>query len=232
MILRTIADRRNGHQVGPILVHNPRSLAAEAFRTLRTNLQFSGLERHPRLVLVTSAGDGEGKTTVVANLGAALAESGKRVLLVDGDLRRPALHAAFGLPEAPGLTNTLLADEFDPRSLPTSVPNLALLPVGTLPPNPAEFIASERLGRLLARLAERYDHVLVDSPPVGLVADAAVLAPSVDGVLLVVCAGRTRRELARRAKEQLENVNARILGVVLNKAKPDRSLKDYQAIAR
>jgi capsular exopolysaccharide synthesis family protein len=225
-----VLDRRNG-QAGPVVARSPRSASAEAYRTLRTNLQFSSIDRDVRTILVTSAGEGEGKTTVVANLGVALAESGKRVLLIDCDLRQPGLHAVFGLAAAPGLSNALL-DE--PGELPTSataVPGLSLLPAGDLPPNPAEFVASARLARLLDRAREAFDYVLIDSPPAGLVSDAAVLTPSVDGVVLVVSVGKTKRDVARRTKEQLDRVGARLLGVVLNNAKLDSKLKQYHTRA-
>jgi non-specific protein-tyrosine kinase len=228
---KTAAERRNGHD-GPVVSRSPRSAAAEAYRTLRTNLQFSGLDRQLKTILITSGGDGDGKTTVVANLGVAMAESGKRVLLVDCDLRRPGLHESFGLSVAPGLSNALLADSGSLPVSTTSVPGLSVLTAGDLPPNPAEFVASARLSALLARVREEYDYVLLDSPPAGLVADAVVLAPSVDGVVMVVSAGRTKRDAARRAKEQLERVGARLIGVVLNNAKQDRKLREYHSRAR
>jgi capsular exopolysaccharide synthesis family protein len=222
------AQRQNGHG-DLVAVRSPRSPAAEAYRTLRTNLQFSSLDRDVRTVLVTSGGLGDGKTTVVANLGVALAESGKRVVLVDCDLRRPGLHSLFGLNLSPGLSNALAQETPEPPLSPTAVPGLSVLTAGDPPPNPAEFVASARMVRLLDRLRESADLVVVDSPPAAMVADAAVLAPSFDGVILVVSAGRTKREAAQRAKQQLDKVGARLLGVVLNNAKLDRKLREYYA---
>jgi non-specific protein-tyrosine kinase len=224
-------DRRNG-QGSLVAARSPRSAAAEAYRTLRTNLQFSSLDRDVRCVLVTSAVAGEGKTTVVANLGVALAEGGKRVLLIDADLRQPALHELFGLAGSPGLSEALIADRDELPSLPTAVPDLALLPAGEPPPNPAEFIASARLARLLKRAREQADFVLLDSPPVTAVSDAAVLATLADGVVLVVSAGRTKRELAQRARDQLAHVGAHVLGAVLNNARLDRTTRHYHAAPR
>jgi non-specific protein-tyrosine kinase len=215
-----------------VAVRSPRSAAAEAYRTLRINLQYSSLDRDLRTILVTSAAEGDGKTTVAANLGVALAESGKKVLLIDCDLRRPGLHGLFGLPLSPGLTGALLEDNSDPPVEATAVPGLSVLPAGDPPPNPAEFVASARLARLLGRLRERFDLLVVDSPPVGLVADAAVLAPQADGVLLVVSAGRTRRDPARRARQQLDKVGAHLLGAVLNNAKLEKTVRRYHARER
>jgi capsular exopolysaccharide synthesis family protein len=157
----------------------------------------------------------------------ALAEGGKRVLLIDADLRRPGVHTLFELPLTPGLSNALLEEEAELPARATAVAGLSVLAAGDPPPNPGEFVASPRLVRLLDRARPSFDYVLIDSPPVSLVADAAVLAPAVDGVLLVVSAGRTKRDLARRAKDQLERVGARLLGVVLNNAKLGKSMKAY-----
>jgi non-specific protein-tyrosine kinase len=231
MLPKLGADRRNG-QGSLVAARNPRSAAAEAYRTLRTNLQFSSLDRDVRCVLVTSAVAGEGKTTVVANLGVALAESGQRVLLIDVDLRQPGLHDLFGLARSPGLSEALIADQGEVPRVATAVPDLFLLPAGEPPPNPAEFVASARLARLLERAREQADYVLVDSPPVTAVSDAAILATLVDGVVLVVSAGRTKRELAQRARDQLEHVGAHLLGAVLNNARLDRATSQYHAAAR
>lgn len=211
---------------------SPRSAAAEAYRSLRTSLLYASLDREVKTVLVTSAAPGDGKTSIAANLGVALAESGKRVLLVDCDLRRPGLAQAFGLAPEPGLTEALLTESLEPAVQATSVPSLSVLAAGQQPPNPGEFISSQRLGRLLSHLREQFDVVLVDSPPVGIVADAAVLAPQVDGVLLVVRAGHTRKDAAEQAKQQLQQVGARLLGAVLNDAKLDRNVREYHSAGR
>jgi capsular exopolysaccharide synthesis family protein len=211
---------------GLVAAREPRSLAAEAYRTLRTNVQFSSLDQSLRTMLVTSAGPSEGKSTVLANLAITIAESGRRVIAADCDLRRPVLHALFGLSDRPGLTTMILEEDLLPLQ-PTNVPNLRLLASGPLPPNPAELLASERMVRVIDRLAQEADLLLFDSPPLAAVSDAAVLAARVDGVLMVVDAGRTRRDTARQAKEQLERVGARLLGVVLNNVKPERKLYEY-----
>ncbi len=217
---------------GLVTAREPRSLAAEAYRTLRTNIQFSSIDREVRSLLVTSAGPNEGKSTVVANLGVTMAEGGKRVVVVDADLRRPGLHRIFNLDEAAGLTTMVLDQSLEPPLQGTHVPGLRLLASGPLPPNPAELLASERLVRTLARLLELADLVILDSPPIGPVSDAAILASRVDGTLLVVDSGHTRLETARQAKEQLERVGARLLGVVLNNVKPDRAAAQYHRSGR
>jgi non-specific protein-tyrosine kinase len=207
---------------------DPRSPVAEAFRQLRTSIQFASPDRPIRSLLLTSTGPEEGKTTTLANLAVAFAQAGSRVIMVDADLRRPGLHKLFGLKNQVGLTTLVVGDpEQEVPLFETGVENLWLLPSGPLPPNPAELLASRRMAEVMERLAKAADYVLYDSPPVLAVTDAAILASRVDGVLLVLQAGRTRREFARRAKAALEKVNARILGTVLTGVKPERTLQAY-----
>lgn len=215
-----------------ITISNPRSPIAEAYRALRTNLEFSNLDQSLRSLLVTSASSNEGKSTTLANLAVTIAQSGKRVILVDADLRRPTLHQIFGLKNSAGLTDmvrdeTLLANP--PLLDAVAVPNLKVLPSGQLPPNPAEVLGSKRMSEIVSALLERADIVLFDAPPVLAVTDAAVLSSKVDGILLVVSAGKTRREDAKKAQAQLEKINARVLGAVLNNVKPDRSAQYYSS---
>jgi non-specific protein-tyrosine kinase len=206
---------------------DPRSAAAEAYRTLRTNIQFASLDREIRTVAITSAGAGDGKSTTLANLAIAMAEGGHRVICVDADLRRPGLHTLFGLSNREGLTTAVLGDDTWLPLQDTPVPGLRLLASGPLPPNPAELVGSRRLDRVLRLLREAADYVLFDTPPAAALSDAATLAARVDGVILVIGAGRTKRDLARRAKEQLERVKAHILGVVLAGVRADTSLYAY-----
>ena len=176
----------------------------------------------------------EGKSTVLANLAVTEAQAGRRVIIVDADLRRPRQHELFGISNATGLT-TALADEKGLQNLSlqatvlqaTEVPGLRVLTSGPLPPNPTELLASQRMAALLTALSSLSDLVLFDAPPVVVVTDAAILASQVDGVLLVVNANGTRREHAQRAQQLLAKVNARIVGSVLNNAAPDRSLRPY-----
>jgi non-specific protein-tyrosine kinase len=214
-----------------ITISNPRSPIAEAYRTLRTNLEFSNLDKGLRTLLVTSAGAEEGKSTTLANLAVTIAQSGKRVILVDADLRRPTLHQVFGLKNSAGLSDMVRDDTIlaNPPTQETSVPNLRVLTSGQLPPNPAEILGSKRMSEIVAALLERADMVLFDAPPVLAVTDAAVLSSKVDGVLLVVSAGKTKRENARKAQAQLEKINAHIIGAVLNNTKADAGTQYYYA---
>jgi non-specific protein-tyrosine kinase len=212
-----------------ITLTDPRSPLSEAYRTLRTNLEFFSLDEPIRTLVVTSPGAEEGKSTVLANLAVALAQGGKQVILIDCDLRRPTQHELFGLDNATGLT-TMMLDEAAQSDLPlreTPVDGLRLLPAGPSPPNPAELLGSRRMKETTAALLERADVLLFDAPPVLVVTDALVLAVQVDGVLLAVKAGATKREHVQQAKERLERVNARIVGAVLNDAPTDQALRSY-----
>ena len=216
---------RNG--TGLVVAQSPRSAAAEAYRTLSTNIQFSSLDRDVRTLLVTSVGTDEGKSIVLANLAITIAESGKRVVMVDCDLRHPSLHTIFGLPDQPGLTTMMLNESLAPPRQGTPFANVDLVAAGPLPPNPAELISSDRFTRVLAAIGGEADMVLVDAPPVSAVTDATILATRVDGVLLVVDSGRTRRDPARRAADQLQRVGARMLGAVLTNVKAEKVQADY-----
>ena len=214
-----------------ITLTDPRSPAAEAYRTLRTNLTFAALDNPIETLVVTSAAPGEGKSTVLANLGVAMAQGERRTILVDGDLRRPGLHGIFGVANDRGLT-TMIVDEAalgDPPLVDVGVDNLWLVPSGPLPPNPADILGSRKMEQTITALIAktRADIVLFDAPPVIVVTDAIVLGTKVDGVLLVVSAGRTRREHVQRARELLERVHVRIVGAVLNNAPRDVVLGGY-----
>jgi succinoglycan biosynthesis transport protein ExoP len=199
----------------------PRSSITEAYRVLRTNIQFSSVDRPVKAILVTSPGPTEGKSLMAANLAVVMAQAGLRTILVDGDLRKPSLHRLFGVSNDAGLTNGLIQqsalDGFVRR---TGVENLRIITTGALPPNPAEVLGSERMRALKTQLESQTDVIILDSPPCLPLTDAAILARLVDGVILVVDCSRTRRELALRAKELIENVGGRILGVVLNRITP------------
>jgi non-specific protein-tyrosine kinase len=207
---------------GLITSRHPRSPISEAYRTLRTNIQFSTLDKPLRTLLVTSPGPSEGKSTIAANLAVVIAQAGKSVIVVDSDLRRPTMHKLLGVANGHGLTTAILtegeADTFVNGQLqPTHVPNLRVLTSGPIPPNPSELLGSQRMKRLIERLQAEADVVVFDSPPVLVVTDAAVLASEVDGVLLVVDAGNTRRDTATRARDTLAQVGANVLGATLNK---------------
>lgn len=212
-----------------ITVSDPRSPISEAYRTLRTNLDFTSLDRPLRTLVVTSAGVGEGKSTTLANLAVVSAQAGRRITLVDADLRRPTLHEIFGLDNSVGLT-TMMMDEALLTSPPlqaTGIVGLTVLTSGPLPPNPAELMGSRRMEEVIATLAGQADQVLFDTPPVVAVTDAAVLATRVDGVLLVLNAGKTRREVARTAVQRLQQINVRLVGTVLTNVQMGAGFTGY-----
>ena len=216
-------------QIDLITLTDPRSPAAEAYRTLRTNLTFAALDNPIETLVVTSAAPDDGKSIVLANLAVTMAQGERRTILVDGDLHRPCLHEIFGVANDRGLT-TMIVEETaldDPPLKDVGVDNLWLVPSGPLPPNPADILGSRRMEETITALKGRADVILFDAPPVVAVADAAVLGTRVDGVLLVVCAGRTRREHAQRAKEMLERAHVRIVGSVLKDAPLGITLGGY-----
>ena len=214
------SGRRGGKAEPLMTAAHPRSPVSEAFRVLRTNIQYAGVDRPMRRLLVTSPGPSDGKSFLAANLAIVFAQAGQSVVLVDSDLRRPTLHHLFDLSNSAGLTNSLLS-EANPGLgewlLPTPVERLRLLASGPLPPNPSELLGSQRMGQFIEHLAQEADVVIFDSPPVLAVTDAAVLSQRMDGVLLAVQAGGTREREARRAQEELARVNSPVLGAVLNK---------------
>ena len=212
-----------------VTVSDPISPASEAYRTLRLNLQYASLDAPLHALLVTSSAPDEGKSTTLANLAVTMAQAEQRVIMVDCDLRRPSLHTLFGLSNDVGLTTMMLEDEAlsEPPLLDTPIKGLRLLASGPLPPRPADLLGSQRMERVLERLKADADMVVLDAPPVMAVTDAVVLATKVDGVLLVVSAGTTKREHAQRAVERLHKVNAHIVGAVLNNAPIDATMHTY-----
>ena len=211
-------------EVGPgemVMNVRPRSHYAEAFRHLRANIQFVAGPRQANTFVVTSAGPLDGKTTVMTNLSVAIAQEGKRVIAIDCDLRRPFLHRSFRLPNNVGVSNFLSDPTTDLHSIiqPTSVAGLYLIPSGPRPPNPAELLASPRMRVLLNQLQQEADTVIVDSPPLLAVVDAAILGALVDGTIVVANTQATRQESFRTALQNLQKANAHVLGVVLQKVK-------------
>ena len=226
---------------------NPRSTVAEAYRSLRTNVEFLSLEKSAKTICMTSASLMEGKTTTAINLALSIAQMGKKTLLVEADLRKPFLHHAFGLPRDPGLTEVIVGNKewreclrtatdlmLGPLGVDTlmSTPNidkLYLLTSGTPPPNPAEFLNSQRMTDLIATFREEFDVVLFDCPPILPVTDAAILAAKTDGTIIVYRVGKIARAALKRAKTLLENVRGRVLGVVLTGLKAETS-PDYEEL--
>ena len=205
-----------------ITVRDPRSPAAEAYRTLRTNLQFSSLDRPLKTLLVTSSMPDEGKSVALANLAVTLAQSERRVVVVDCDLRRPMLHTIFNIKNDVGFTSILLDEVTSVPWQATEVENLRVIPSGPLPARPADVLSSKRIDLVIEKLKGAADIVLFDAPPIISVTDAAVLATKLDGVLLVAYAGKTRRDRVREATQLLEKVKAHIVGVVLTNAQREK----------
>jgi capsular exopolysaccharide synthesis family protein len=224
-IIPSISDQK-GEKERDLFVHaNPRSAVAECLRSIRTNLLFMSPEKPLKTIVVTSASPSEGKTTTATALAEVMADGGNRVLIVDADMRRPQLHKVFEIPNEAGLSSLILGEgKLDQLIRPSQVPNLHVLPCGPIPPNPAELLHTEGFARLLAAMAQRYDRVIIDSPPGGVVADAVVMSTQVDGTLVVLKAGQTSRDAAKRAVRSILDVKGRIFGAVLN----DLDLEDQR----
>ncbi|MRJ46905.1 CpsD/CapB family tyrosine-protein kinase [Fundicoccus ignavus] len=197
---------------------DPKSLNAEQFRTIRTNIEFAQLDKPMKNILVSSSIPAEGKSTIASNLAYVIAQTDKRVLLVDADLRKPTVHRTFKLNNEQGLT-TLLTNvdlKFNQVVQHSRDLNLYFLPSGPIPPNPSEILGSGRMTLLMQELGQYFDIVIYDAPPITAVTDPQILATKVDGVVIIVRQGYSRKEEVKKAKEALENVNANILGYVMN----------------
>ncbi|MBW7453503.1 CpsD/CapB family tyrosine-protein kinase [Paenibacillus sepulcri] len=200
-----------------ITLLNPKSPISEAYRKLRTNIQFSFLDTPMKVLMVASAQVDEGKTTTISNLAVAYAQEGKKVLLLDADLRKPSLHHVLAQNNRNGLTN-ILTDQIKWQEAlkTTGVDNLSLIVSGPIPPNPSEMLGNHRMNTLIKDLKEHFDIVLIDTPPVLAVTDSLIVSSLCDGVIMVVAAGKAEKEMVKKAKASLEHVNARIIGAVLN----------------
>jgi protein-tyrosine kinase len=204
---------------------SPRAAISEQYRTIRTNIQFSSVDESLRTLLVTSSGPEEGKSTTVANLAVVFAQQGKKVLLIDADLRKPTVHYTFQLDNTTGLTNVLTKQtSLQMAAVTTLVDNLFVLPSGPIPPNPAELLGSKAMEEMLEATLKLYDIVIFDTPPVLAVTDAQILANRCDGTILVVGSGKTQIEPAMKSKELLLSSKGKLLGVVLNR----KNAKDSQ----
>ncbi|SHH94430.1 capsular exopolysaccharide family [Clostridium collagenovorans DSM 3089] len=208
-----------------IIKDKPQSLSAEAFRTLKTNIDFFNFDNKLKTLAITSATPGEGKSTSIANLAIAFAQAGKRVVLVDCDFRRPTVHKTFNLSNSKGITDMLIAKSLDLDFTTFSgTENLYILPCGVKPPNPAELLSSRKMELLIESLKAKFDLVLLDIPPVLPVADSRIICGKVDGVILLCTYGKTQKEDILRCKHELTKINAKLIGSVLNKI-PEREHK-------
>ncbi len=222
-LIGELRKKNKDEKLGNYVAYHPRSPVSEAFRALRTNLEYSGIDAPLRVILVTSAGKSEGKTTVATNLAIVLAQSGKKVLLLDSDMRRPNVHAQFNIHNRVGLSDLVrgkLTLESVVRTLP-EIKNLSIITSGGLPPNPAELLGSERMRSILEEMKSVFDVIVMDSPPM-LVSDAQILSTRTDGVIYVIVPGNTHSVAAKRPLEELQRINANILGVVMNRIPRNR----------
>ncbi|MEH7239555.1 CpsD/CapB family tyrosine-protein kinase [Bacillus sp. JJ1562] len=211
-----------------ITMLNPKSPISEQYRTIRTNIEFSTVDEEMRTIMITSSGPGEGKSTTTNNIAIVFAQQGKKVLLVDADLRKPTVHYSFRLENHVGLTNVLTKQETLINAVQaTEQENLFALTCGPIPPNPAELLGSKAMDQFLTEVKNHFDIVIFDTPPVLVVTDAQVLANKTDGVVMVVSSNKTENDAALKAKELLMNAKAKLLGVVLNNKKRTESQYYY-----
>jgi capsular exopolysaccharide synthesis family protein len=196
---------------------DPKSPISEQYKTIRTNIQYSSVDKELKTIMVTSSGPAEGKSTTVANLAVVFAQLGKKVLLVDADLRKPTVHRSFGVNNLFGFTTVLTKQATLASSvLDTEEKDLYILTSGPVPPNPAELLSSKSMEQFIEEATEQFDYVLFDTPPLLAVADPQILANKVDGSIFVVYSGKTEIDQAKKAKELLENAKSKLIGVVLN----------------
>jgi len=233
-LVRRRAARLDSKERDMIVHREPRSTVAECCRTIRTNLTFQSADRPLRTIAVTSAMPRDGKTTVAISLGITIAQSGRRVLLVDTDLRKPRLQRAFGVPQGAGVTSVIAGEStLEQAAQTTDVPGLMLLQCGPIPPNPSELLHTRRFAELLEEARDKYDLVLFDTPPLGAVTDPAIISNFVDGMLVVIRARSTTRAGVSAAMRQLHDVSARVVGAVLNDVDlTDSSYGSYYAYYR
>lgn len=211
-----------------ITISNPKSPISESYRGIRTSIQFSNLDKNIKVINVTSSKQGEGKTTILSNLATTFANLEKKVLILDGDLRNPTIHKIFELSNVCGLTDVLLEEKsFEECVHCTDTKNLHILTCGTIPPNPSELLASNKMTEFINKLKENYDYVFIDTPPIGVVTDAGIISTYSDGCVFVVGAKEVEIEMVKISIERLENVGANILGSILNKFDASKSSIDY-----
>lgn len=210
-----------------IVEDKPRSVEAEAYRTLRTNIQYSSIDKEIKSIVVTSACPMEGKSTVSGNLALAFAQNGKKVIIVDCDLRKPSIHRKFNISNLCGLSEVMIGKETLDNAIQKYKSNLHILPSGKIPPNPAEMINSTTMSNLLEELKAEYDIVIIDSSPLEAVTDSQILSTKVDGTIIVLKAGVSKIESVKEAKNLLNKVGANIIGLVINQISKSKKNYDY-----
>ena len=209
-------------------LEKPQSNISEAYRTIRTGIEFSNLDKDLKIICITSSKKDEGKTTVLSNLGVSFAKIDKKVLLIDADLRNPSISKMFDTSNTQGLMDILLGKRnIQDCVKKTKQENLYILTGGTIPPNPAEVLSSKKMSEFIESIKDEYDYIFIDSPPVGVVSDASIISAYSDGVIFVVGANEVDSNLVKIAKERLDSVKANIVGVILNKFKTDTNSEYY-----
>ena len=206
-----------------IIEKDPKSIAAESYRTLRTSIQYSSFDKEIQVIVITSAEPGEGKSTTAGNLALALAQDGKSVILIDCDLRKPSLHKRFKVSNTIGLSEILIGNQKIGEVAQMHNDNLVVLTSGKVPPNPSEMLASKAMTNLIGNLKDNFDYIVLDSAPVQVVTDSQILSTKADGTILVVKAQKTKRDSVKNAIGLLKKVNANILGTVLNGVEQSKS---------
>lgn len=199
-----------------IVDKEPKSIAAESYRTLRTNIQYSSFDKEYRVIVVTSSEPGEGKSTTAGNLALSIAQDNKKVILIDCDLRKPSIHKKFKISNLVGLSDVMVGKEELTKVVHRYGKNLVILTSGKIPPNPSEMLSSKTMSNLIETLKESFDYIILDTPPVQAVTDSQILSTKADGTILVVRAERTKKESVQNAVNLLKKVNANIIGTVLN----------------
>lgn len=212
-----------------ISMKNPKSAISESYRSIRTNIEFSNVDRDIKVIMVTSSKQNEGKSTVISNLAVTFASlENKRVLIIDGDLRNPTVHRTFNISNTKGLTDILIGNrEFRDCICTASGSDVDILSAGRMVPNPSEVLGSTKMQNFLESIKEQYDYIFIDTPPIGIVTDAGVLSRLADGTILVVASKEVDIDIAKIAQDRLNQVNAKILGVILNKFEEKNSAYGY-----
>lgn len=211
-----------------ITINEPKSPISEAYRGIRTSIQFSNLDKEIKVINVTSSKQGEGKTTVISNIAATFSNLEKKVIIVDADLRNPGVHRMFGISNIHGLTDVLINNKsFVDCINCTGIKNLHVLTCGPIPPNPSEILSSKKMIDFIEGLKESYDYIFIDTPPIGVVTDAGIVSTYTDGCIFVVGANETDTEMLKISKGRLDNVGANILGTILNKFEVSKGSNDY-----
>lgn len=208
-----------------IVEKEPRSSYAESFRSIKTNIKYSAFGKDKKVILITSANPGEGKSTTASNLALTLSMDNKKVVLIDCDLRRPTIHKSFSISGYVGLSELLIEDKELSEVIQVYNENLDIIPAGKIPPNPAELLASEQMEMVLHELRLRYEYIIIDTTPLGVVADSQILTSKSDGTVLVARQGKTKKDKLANCKKLIEQVGGKTIGIIINRV--DMKGKDY-----